>query len=144
MGPLTCHDTVATQRQTAVRYLFTQYCHTRILLSKDQVAASAGQIGYQMKFKDTPQHSAPSRTSEVSERLKLTMDETKTNAEVSREVPWRSSHDTQLVPTYLLQVPKLRCRKRVCPGSPPDFAKAKAQESSCTSSKGSRSSLRGS
>lgn len=81
MGPLTCHDTVATQRQTAVRYLVTQYCHTRILLSKDQLAASAGQIGYQMKFKDTPQHSAASRTPQVSERLKLTMDDTKTNAE---------------------------------------------------------------
>lgn len=81
MGLLTRPDTVATQRQTAVRYLFTQHRHTRTCLSKDQVAASAGQRGYQMKFKDTPQHSAAPRTPEVSERLKLTTDETKTNAE---------------------------------------------------------------
>lgn len=148
MDPLTCHDTVATPRQTAVRYLFPQYCHTVILLSKGQVAASAGQIGYQMKFKDTPQHSAASREHlRLSGRLKLKTDETKTlrrgvKRSTLEKQPWP---DTQLVPTYLLQVPKLRCRKRVCPGSLPDFAKGiKVQESCCTSSNRSRSFLRGS
>lgn len=148
MSPLTCHNTVATQNQTAVRCPFTQYCHTRILPSKGQVGAR-WVTGHQMKFKDTPQYPAASReylrlvggwNSKWMRQKQMLSSGVKRSA--LEKQPWP---DTQLDPTYWLRVHKLRCRKRVCPGSLPDFAKEiKAQESSCTSSNGSRSFLRGS
>lgn len=135
MGLLTSDDTGATHSLTAARYLFAQYRHTVVLLCNGQVAANAGQIGQQMKFKDA-QQDLPTSTESLrvaggwNSRWMRKRRPLKRGAARSTlgKQPWP---DKKLVPAYLHKVPELRCRERVRPGSLPNFAKeAKAQESS--------------